>query len=270
MKLPRPAFRSLMLLLLLLGAFAPVAVLAGRRPGDRAGRGARAPSRRRGEHPPARPEPGRFPRLHRTRDPALRAPGLRPRPALRPLELHPGEEPAGAPLDGGDLRPDLRDLQGLHDPAGQAAARAARLHRHGDRGVLPAHRAGDLQDRHHPAVQRDRHGGQLRGRLVRHPDQHLRQLPDRVREPPREGVAGERYPAARGDERGHDADLGRAAVHARHPALHSGRRGGGLLPGLRHRRVARRRGAPDRGRHLHQDRRHRGRPHEGRLQDQGR
>ena len=84
-----------------------------------------------------------------------------------------------------------------------------------------------------------------------------------------QGVAGVRHPAARGDERGHDADLGRAAVHARHPALHPGRCGGRLLPRLRHRRVAGRRGAPDRGRHLHQDRRHRVRPDEGRLQDQG-
>ena len=43
-----------------------------------------------------------------------------------------------------------------------------------------------------------------------------------------------------------------------------------VLHRLRHRRVARRLGAPYRGRHLHQDRRHRVRPHEDRLQDQGR
>ena len=48
------------------------------------------------------------------------------------------------------------------------------------------------------------------------------------------------------------------------------RGGGRLLPRLRHRRVARRGGAPDRGRHLHQDRRHRLRPDEGGVQDQGR
>ncbi len=43
-----------------------------------------------------------------------------------------------------------------------------------------------------------------------------------------------------------------------------------VLHRLRHRRVARRLGAPHRRRHLHQDRRHRLRPHEDRLQDQGR
>ena len=55
-----------------------------------------------------------------------------------------------------------------------------------------------------------------------------------------------------------------------HPALHPRRVRGPVLPRVRHRRVARRRGAAHRGRHLHQDRRHRVRPDEGRLQDQGR
>ena len=45
---------------------------------------------------------------------------------------------------------------------------------------------------------------------------------------------------------------------------------GAVLPRVRHRRVARRRGAAHRRRHLHEDRRHRLRPDEGRLQDQGR
>ena len=39
------------------------------------------------------------------------------------------------------------------------------------------------QDRDHPALQPDRHGGQLRRGLVRHPDQHPGQLPDRLRQP---------------------------------------------------------------------------------------
>ena len=43
-----------------------------------------------------------------------------------------------------------------------------------------------------------------------------------------------------------------------------------LLHRLRHRRIAGRRGAAHRGRHLHQDCRHRLRPDEDRLQDQGR
>ena len=121
-----------------------------------------------------------------------------------------------------------------------------------------------------PAVLADRHRRQLRRRVVRHPDQHARQLAHGLRQPARQGVPLLRDPAARRHERRHDADLGRAAVHARHPALHPelGRRR--LLPRLRHRRVARRRGAAHRGRHLHQDRRHRLRPDEGRLQDQGR
>ena len=37
----------------------------------------------------------------------------------------------------------------------------------------------------HPAVQPHRHGGQLRRGLVRHPDQHARQLADGLRQPAR-------------------------------------------------------------------------------------
>ena len=37
----------------------------------------------------------------------------------------------------------------------------------------------------HPALQPDRHRGQLRRRVVRHPDQHLRELAHGVRQPPR-------------------------------------------------------------------------------------
>ena len=55
-----------------------------------------------------------------------------------------------------------------------------------------------------------------------------------------------------------------------HPALRPARLRRPLLHRLRHRRVARRRGAAHRRRHLHQDRRHRLRPDEDRLQDQGR
>ena len=55
-----------------------------------------------------------------------------------------------------------------------------------------------------------------------------------------------------------------------HPAVHPGRLRRPLLHRLRHRRVARRRGAAHRRRHLHQDRRHRLGPDEDRLQHQGR
>ena len=37
--------------------------------------------------------------------------------------------------------------------------------------------------RHHPALQRRRHPGQLRRGVVRHPREHLRQLPHGVRQP---------------------------------------------------------------------------------------
>ena len=53
------------------------------------------------------------------------------------------------------------------------------------------------QDRGHPALQPHRHGGQLRGGLVRHPDQHPGQLPHRLRQPAGQGLAGVRHPAAR-------------------------------------------------------------------------
>ncbi len=61
---------------------------------------------------------------------------------------------------------------------------------------------------------------QLRRGVVRHPHQHPGQLAHRVRGAQGRGVPGVRHPAARRHERRHDADLGRAAVHARHPALH--------------------------------------------------
>ena len=57
---------------------------------------------------------------------------------------------------------------------------------------------------------------------------------------------------------------------ALHPAVHPGRLRRPLLHRLRDRRVARRRGAAHRRRHLHQDRRHRLGPDEDRLQHQGR
>ncbi len=53
----------------------------------------------------------------------------------------------------------------------------------------------------HPAVQPHRHGGQLRRGLVRHPDQHPGQLPDRLCQPAGQGLAGVRHSAARGHER---------------------------------------------------------------------
>ena len=87
-----------------------------------------------------------------------------------------------------------------------------------------ADRPRGLRDRHRPPVQPDRHRRQLRRGVVRHPHQHARQLAHGVRQPRGQGVPGVRHPAARRHERRHDADLGRAAVHARHPAVHPRRR----------------------------------------------
>ena len=87
-------------------------------------------------------------------------------------------------------------------------------------------------------------------------------------------LKGEAYPGLRHSAQGRDvhrdaADQRRAVPDAVHPALHPRRLRRALLHRLRHRRVAGRRRAADRGRHLHQDRRHRLRPHEDRLQHQG-
>ena len=120
------------------------------------------------------------------------------------------------------------------------------------------------------AVQPDRHRGQLRRRLVRHPREHLRELARRVRRPARPAVSDLRDSAA-GRHEHRDAAHQRRAVHdALHPAVHPGGLRRLLLHRLRHRRVARRGGAAHRGRHLHEDRRHRRRPDEDRLQHQGR
>ena len=53
---------------------------------------------------------------------------------------------------------------------------------HGPLLRVPAALRGH-QGRHHPALQPDRHRRQLRRGVVRHPHQHLRQLPHRLREP---------------------------------------------------------------------------------------
>src|SRR5258705_318048 len=100
--------------------------------------------------------------------------------------------------------------------------------------------------------------------------QHLRQLAHRVREPDWQAVPGPRNPAQGGDEHRHAAHQRRAAADADDPALRPRRLRRPLFHRLRHRRIARCRGAPRGGRHLHQDRRHRRRPDEDRLQDQGR
>ena len=101
-------------------------------------------------------------------------------------------------------------------------------------------------------------------------DQHLRQLAHGVRRAQGQALPDLRDPAQGRHEHRHGAHLRRALRDAHHPALRPRRVRRLLLHRLRHRRVARRLGAPHRGRHLHQDRRHRLRPDEDRLQHQGR
>ena len=193
------------------------------------------------------------------------------RAGLRARHLRAAQASAGASLDARDLRADLRDLQDLPDHAGQVHPPARAVHRLGHRPLLrrpaavPGREGGD-----HPGVQPGRHRRQLRRRLVRHPHQHLRQLPHGVRQPRGQALPALRHPAQGGHEHRDAADLGRAVPDAVHPALRARRLRRAVLHRLRHRRVARRRGAAHRRRHLHQDRRHRLRPDEDRLQHQGR
>ena len=148
-------------------------------------RSAAAPPRRRGQHPAAGSQPGRLPRHDRPPDPALGPGRLRAGAAVRPVDLHGGEEPAGPQVDGRRLGDHLRDLQGLPDSAGQVPADSRAVHRHGDDRLLLADRPRAVahRDRHH--LQPDRHRRQLRRGVVRHPHQHAGQLAHRVCQPRR-------------------------------------------------------------------------------------
>ena len=193
------------------------------------------------------------------------------RTRVRPRDLHPAQEPAGAQVDAGHLRAYLRDLQDVSHHAGQVHPSPRALHRrhHGDLlRRAPAH--GRAEGRGHPALQPDRHRRQLRRGVVRDPRQYVRQLARRVRRPARHAVPDLRHPAQRRDEHRHAAHQRRAAADALHPALHSRRLRRAVLHRLRDRRVARRLRAQNRRRHLHQDCRHRLGPDEDRLQHQGR
>ena len=70
------------------------------------------------------------------------------------------------------------------------------------------------------ALQPDRHRGQLRRRVVRHPHQHVRQLAHRVRQPRGQAVPVLRDPAQGRHEHRHAADQRRAVPDALHPAVH--------------------------------------------------
>ena len=259
---------------LLLGVW--VAVPAALQPGCRrsdaqAAQAGASPRGRRSESGAAGSGDGGFP-WHQRPHPADGRPGrVRGRARVRPGDLHAAQEPAGAQVDAGHLRADLRDLQDVSHHAGQVHPPPRALHRR-DHGDLlrraPAH--GRAEGHHHSALQPHRHRRQLRRGVVRHPRQHVRQLARRVRGPERHAVSDLRHSAQRRDEHRHAAHQRRAVPDALHPALHSRRLRRSLFHRLRDRRVARRLGAQNRRRHLHEDRRHRLRSDEDRLQHQGR
>ena len=225
-----------------------------------------------------------LPRRHQRTDAPARGPaGVRSRSRIRARDLHAAQEHGGPSLDARSVGADLRDLQDVSADSGQVPADPLGVHRRRGGGVLRQaghdHRPRDPRRgawvpdrprRDHPALQSDRNGGKLRGRLVRYPGQHLRQLACGVREPQGQAVSLLPDSAQGGHEYRHAADQRGAGDHALHPAVRSRRLRRPLLHRLRHRRVARRGGASGGRRHLHQDRRHRRRPDEDRVQDQGR
>jgi hypothetical protein len=94
---------------------------------------------------------------------------------------------------------------------------------------------GVLARPHHPGLQRRRHSRQLQRRVVRHPREHLCELAHRLRQPRRQAVPGVCDSAQGRHEHWHAAHQRRAADHALHPAVHSGRLRRRVLHRLRHR-----------------------------------
>ncbi len=194
-----------------------------RRPRRRAG-----PRPRRGSEPGApRPVAGpvRLPRQpRRAHPPESGVDRHAGRLRLRPRDLRAAAAAPGASFDARDLRADLRNLQDLPDHPGQVHSPAGAVHRLGDRPLLrrPAAVPG-AQGRDHPELQPGRHRRQLWRRLVRHPHQHLRQLPDRVRQPRGQALPALCHPAQGGHEHRDAPDLGRAVPDAVHPALRARR-----------------------------------------------
>ena len=192
-------------------------------PGDRSGP-AGSPSPRRGRSEPraAGPRAGRV-SGHQRPDAAHGRPRrVRPRPGVRARDLRAAQEPAGAPLDAGDLGADLRDVQDVSDHAGQVHPAARALHRH-DHGVLLRGPAGFRPDegRDHPPVQLHRHRRELRRRVVRDPRQHVRELARRVRRPEGPAVPDLRDSVERRHEHRDAAHQRRALHDAVHPSLSS-------------------------------------------------
>ncbi len=267
-RLAAPLLALCLLGMLLAPLLAPAPLLAqtsAPAPAARAPRGGR-----RGQPPHARrgrdPAHGR----ERTDPPPRGARRLRAGPRLRARHLQAHRGPARPLVDAGDLGADLRDLQDVSRHAGQVPPHPRDLHRVHHRPLLRGPLAAGADARpDHPAVQPHRHRRELRGRLVRHADQHLRELADGLREP--RGPAATRllHPARVGHEHRDAAHQRGALPDAVHPALRPGGVRGALLHRLRDRGVPRRGGPPDRGRDLHEDRGHRLGPDEDRLQHQG-
>ena len=78
---------------------------------------------------------------------------------------------------------------------------------------------GHLQGLRHRRLQRHRHPRQLLGGVVRHPDEHLRQLADRLRRAEGEAVPDAGDPSQGRDEHRDAPDRRRAGPHAHHPPL---------------------------------------------------
>ena len=125
-------------------------------------------------------------------------------------------------LDARGVRADLRDVQDLSHHAGQVHPDPRALHRR-DHGVLLRRPAADggRPRRRDPALQPDRHRGQLRRRVVRHPGQHVRQLARGVCQPAGQAVPDLCDSAALRHEHRHAAHQRRAVAHAQHSALHA-------------------------------------------------
>ena len=114
--------------------------------------------------------------------------------------------------------------------AGQVSDDARVLHRRHHRVLLrlPAALGCHTRSLDHSAVQRHRHRGSYRRGVVRHPREHVRQLPDRLRQPARQShIPATTFRLQAGMSIGMLLISGRADHDAVHPAVHPAR----LWPG---------------------------------------
>ena len=145
--------------------------------------------------------------------------------------------PARPQIDARRRRDHLPDLQDVSHSAGQVPADVVRLDRRRDcvtiSGMPPATptcRRRARAHRHRPnhipgsPVRGRGHGRFLLGGLVRHPRQHLRQLPDCIRLTSRQAVGRGQHSVAGGHVGRLVSDLARTGDDGHHPAVRSARR----------------------------------------------